>query len=123
MAPIIIFMTATSKSEARRIVKNLLEKRIIACANIYSPVESYFWWQGKIDKANEVLVLLKSDQRLFTKLSKAIKEMHSYDVPEILAVPVLEGFPRYLEWLNTALTNTVNREKHDQKTSETRRAS
>jgi len=103
MAPIIIFMTATSKSEARRIVRNLLEKRLVACANIYCPVESYFWWQGKIDKANEVLVLLKSDQNLFTELSKAIKEMHSYDVPEILAVPIVEGFPPYLEWLNTAL--------------------
>jgi len=103
MAPIIVFVTATSKGEARRIVKNLLEKRLIACANILDPVESHFWWQGKIDKANEVLVLLKSDQKLFTKLSKAIKEMHSYDIPEILAMPILEGFPPYLEWLNTAL--------------------
>ena len=103
MAPIIVFVTATSKGEARRIAKNLLEKRLIACANILDPVESHFYWQGKIDKANEVLMLLKSDQKLFTKLSKAIKEIHSYDVPEILAVPILEGFPPYLEWLNTAL--------------------
>lgn len=108
MAPIIVFVTVPSKGEARRIVKNLLEERLIACANILDPVESHFWWQGKIDKANEILVLLKSDQRLFTKLSKALKKMHSYDVPEILAVPIFEGFPPYLEWLNTALT------KHDQ---------
>jgi len=103
MAPIIAFVTATSKGEARRIVEHLLEKRLIACANIYGSVESHFWWQGKIDKANEFLVLLKSDQKLFTKLSKAIKDMHSYDAPEILAVPVVEGFPPYLEWLNAAL--------------------
>lgn len=103
MAPIIVFMTATSRSEARKIVKHLLESRLIACANICGPAESRFWWQGKIDKAIEFLVLLKSDQKLFTKLTKAIKEMHSYDVPEILAVPVVEGFPPYLEWLNAAL--------------------
>lgn len=103
MAPIMVFMTATSRSEARRIVKHLLETRLIACGNICGPVESRFWWQDKIDETNEFLVLLKSDQRLFTKLSKTIKEMHSYDVPEILAVPILEGFPPYLEWLNTAL--------------------
>ncbi len=103
MAPIIAFVTVPSRGEAQRIVENLLEKRLIACANIYGPVESHFWWQDKIDKANEILVLLKSDQRLFAKLSKAIKNMHSYDVPEILAVPILEGFPPYLDWLNTAL--------------------
>jgi len=104
MAPIIVLVTATSRSEARRIVKHLLEMHLIACGNICGPVESRFWWQDKIDEASEFLVLLKSDQRLFTKLSRAIKEMHSYDVPEILAVPVLEGFPPYLEWLNTTLS-------------------
>ena len=103
MTPIIVFMTVASKNEARRIVQNLLEKHLIACANIYGPVESRFWWQGKIDKGDEFLVLLKSDQKLFAKLSKAIKEMHSYDVPEILAVPVVEGFQPYLEWLNATL--------------------
>jgi len=104
MAPIIVFVTAASRREAQRIVQELLEKRLIACANIYGPVESQFWWQGKIDKANEFLVLLKSDRKLFAKLSKTIKESHSYDVPEILAVPVVEGFQPYLEWLDATLS-------------------
>jgi len=111
MAPIIVFVTAASKHEAQRIVQELLEKRLIACANIYGPVESQFWWQGKIDKANEFLVLLKSDQKLFAKLSKTIKGSHSYDVPEILAVPVVEGYQPYLEWLSATLARhekTVN---------------
>jgi len=103
MAPIIVFVTAASKHEAQRMVQELLEKRLIVCANIYGPVESQFWWQGKIDKANEFLVLLKSDRKLFAKMSKIIKESHSYDVPEILAVPVVEGFQPYLEWLDATL--------------------
>ncbi len=103
MATIIAFMTTPSKKEAQTIVKNLLEKHLIACANIYGPVESHFWWQGKIDKANEFLVLMKSSQELFARLSETIKKTHSYDVPEILAVPIVEGFQPYLKWLNSVL--------------------
>lgn len=103
MAPILVFMTTTTKREAQKIVQNLLDKRLIACANIYGPVESHFKWQNKIEKADEFLVLMKSNHNLFTKLSKIAKGMHSYDVPEILALSIAEGFPPYLEWLNTSL--------------------
>jgi len=98
-----IFMTTGSKREAQRITQVLLEKRLIACANITGPVESHFWWQGKIEKANEFLVLMKSHQSLFSKLAKTVKQMHSYDVPEILGVSIVEGFQPYLEWLNSVL--------------------
>jgi len=107
MPPIIVFMTASSRSEAQRIAQDLLEKRLAACANIYGPVQSHFWWQGKIDKQQEFLVLLKSDQKLFAKLSKTIKELHSYDMPEILAVPIIAGFQPYLEWLGSTLAEHV----------------
>jgi periplasmic divalent cation tolerance protein len=106
MASILVFMTTATRREAQEIVQTLLDKRLIACANIYGPVESHFRWQNKIEKASEFLVLMKSNHNLFTKLSKKIKKMHSYDVPEILAVPILEGFPTYLEWLNTSLVAT-----------------
>jgi len=103
MPPIIVFMTTASKREAQRIVQTLLEKRLIACANILGPVESRFRWQDKINRAKEFLVLMKSDQKLFQELSKAVKERHSYDVPEIVAVPIEAGFKPYLEWLETTL--------------------
>jgi len=103
MAPIIVFMTTGSKREAQRIAQALLEKRLIACANIYGPVESHFWWQGKIEKANEFLVLMKSHQSLFSKLSNTAKKMHGYDVPEILGVSIVEGFQPYLKWLDSVL--------------------
>jgi periplasmic divalent cation tolerance protein len=69
-------------------------------------VESEFWWQGKIDKAKEFLVIMKSDEKLFEKLSRAVKEMHSYEVPEILAVPIVKGWQPYLDWLSASLQST-----------------
>jgi len=103
MTNIIALMTTATKQEAQRIVHLLLNKRLIACANILGPEESQFWWQGKTEKAEEFLVLMKSEERLFEKLSKTIKETHSYETPEILAVPIVEGWSPYLEWLNKSL--------------------
>ena len=105
MTNIVVVMTTANRLEAQKIAQNLLNRRLIACANIYGPIESHFWWQNKIEKAKEFLVLMKSHQKLFTKLSKAIKEMHSYEVPEILAIPIIEGFQPYLEWLNASLAD------------------
>ncbi len=105
MTNIMVFMTAASRQEAQKIVTALLDKHLIACANILGPVDSEFWWQGKIDQAKEFLVLMKSDEKLFTKLSKVIKSMHSYEVPEILALPVINGWRPYLEWLNATLSS------------------
>jgi len=103
MTNIVVFMTTATKKEAQKIVRSLLNKHLIACANILGPVNSQFWWQGKIDRANEFLVLMKSNEKVFEKLSKTTKRMHSYDVPEILAFPVVKGWTPYLEWLNASL--------------------
>jgi len=106
MTNIMVFMTTATKQEAKKIIQNLLDRRLIACANIAGPVESHFRWQSKIEKAEEFLVLMKSNQKLFAKLAKAIKEMHSYKVPEILAIPIVEGFQPYLKWLNASLATS-----------------
>ena len=103
MAPILVFMTTGSRREAQRIAQALLEKHLIACANIYGPIESHFWWQGKIEKAKEFLVLMKSHRNLFSMLSETVKKMHGHDVPEILGVSIVEGFQPYLEWLDSIL--------------------
>jgi len=103
MKGLVVLMTTPSKEEADKIVRSLLRKRLIACANILGPVESNFWWKRKIDKANEFLVLMKSSKKLFTRLSQTIREMHSYEVPEILALPIVKGSRPYLEWLNASL--------------------
>ena len=100
---IIILVTTASREEAETIVQRLLEARLIACANIVGPVSSRFRWSGKIEKAQEYLILMKSRQDLFEKLSETVKALHSYEVPEILALPVIEGSKAYMDWLDSCL--------------------
>jgi len=100
---VVVFVMVSDEKEATKIVRNLLKDRLIACANIVGPVSSLFWWKGKIDKANEFLVIMKSRKNLFKKLSERVKELHSYEVPEVIALPVIEGLPSYLNWLGTSL--------------------
>jgi len=99
----VVFMTASDKKEATRIVRSLLDERLIACANITGPVSSLFWWEGKIDEASEVLVIMKSRKRVFKRLCDRVKKLHSYEVPEILELSITEGLPSYLEWMGASL--------------------
>ncbi|MEM3566552.1 MAG: divalent-cation tolerance protein CutA [Candidatus Bathyarchaeia archaeon] len=102
-AYIIVLVTASSKDEAEKIAKTLLEERLIACANIIGPVHSLFWWQGKIDTAQEHLILMKTRKDLFDKLSERVKALHSYQIPEIIALSIMEGLKDYLGWLDKSL--------------------
>ena len=96
-------VTAPSKQEAEKIAQHLLKEKLIACANIIGPVSSLFHWSGKTEKAGEYLILLKSRRDLFEKLSEAVKALHSYEVPEILALPVVDGSKAYLDWMESCL--------------------
>jgi periplasmic divalent cation tolerance protein len=103
MSYFVVIVTASNKEEAVTIVRSLLKERLIACANIVGPVSSLFWWQERIDEENEFLVFMKSHKSLFKRISKRVTEIHSYDVPEIIALPVIEGSPPYLDWLKISL--------------------
>ena len=100
---IVVFITAKDLSEAKRISQKLLEEKLIACVNIVEGVKSFFWWQGKIDNAQEVLLILKSQESLFKKIVKTVKSVHSYEVPEVIALPIVEGNPDYLRWIDESL--------------------
>ena len=100
---IIVFVTTANKMEAEKISHTLLEERLIACANIVSPVVSFFHWKGNVDCANECLVVMKSRRDLFMTLEKRVKTLHSYEVPEILALPIVEGSVDYLSWMCESL--------------------
>ncbi|MBC7131111.1 divalent-cation tolerance protein CutA [Candidatus Bathyarchaeota archaeon] len=102
-APIVVFVTTSSREEAEKIAEKLLEEKLIACANIIGPVHSLFWWQSKIDQAQEHLIIMKTIKNLFNKLSERVKALHSYEVPEIIAMPIVEGFKPYMEWLENSL--------------------
>jgi periplasmic divalent cation tolerance protein len=100
---IIVIVTTASKPEAEKISQTLLEAKLIACANILGPVASHFNWGGKIESAEEFLLLLKSRQDLFEEISKTVKALHSYEVPEIVALPIVAGDKAYMDWLNKTL--------------------
>ena len=100
---IIILVTTANKAEAEKICNALLREKIIACANIINPVTSFFNWQGKVNKCEEALVVMKSRRDLFAELAKRVKELHSYDVPEVLALPIVDGSQAYLTWLGSVL--------------------
>jgi periplasmic divalent cation tolerance protein len=100
---IIVLATTSSKQEAENIAQKLLEQKLIACANIVGPVSSHFHWGGKVERAEEFLVLMKSRSDLFEKISEGVRKLHSYEVPEILALPVVAGSGAYLAWLEASL--------------------
>ncbi len=100
---VIVMVTTASKQEAENIAQRLLQERLIACANIIGPVSSLFHWAGKTERAEEYLILMKSRKDLFEKLAETVKALHSYEVPEILALPIVDGSKAYLDWLGSCL--------------------
>jgi periplasmic divalent cation tolerance protein len=100
---IVVFVTAANKKEAGRIAARLIKDKLAACVNIAGKVESVFWWQGKVNKAGEYLLIIKSKKEKLGKLIKAVKALHSYEVPEIIALPIIAGEKKYLRWIDDSL--------------------
>ena len=100
---IVIFVTCSSREEAETIADALLSKKIVACANMISGVKSNFWWKGRIDSADETLLVLKTTKKNFANVEKAVKRLHSYDVPEIIALPIAAGSKSYLDWIDKSV--------------------
>ncbi len=100
---VVVLVTTRDKEEAEKISQTLLKEKLIACANIIHPVTSCFVWLGKIENAEECLVVLKSRADLFGTLMQRVKALHSYEVPEVLALPIIEGSSDYLAWMNNVL--------------------
>ncbi len=93
-----VLVTTSGVEEAKQIAQNLLEKQLVACVNIVSNVHSSFCWKGKIEHRDESLMIIKSKSETFYKLVETVRGLHSYEIPEILAVPVQSGFIEYLTW-------------------------
>lgn len=95
-----VITTIETKADAQTIADTVVGRRLAGCVQIVGPIASTYRWQGKIEKAEEWLCIIKSRKDLYPELEKAILETHPYKVPEILAMPVTEGSGRYLEWLS-----------------------
>ena len=99
---IIVLITAGSEEEARKIAGSLVEEKKAACVNIVPGVDSLFRWEDRLDSARESLLLVKTKASLFPEIVELVKRTHSYEVPEILALPIIAGSEDYLKWLDIA---------------------
>jgi len=99
---IVVLITAGSEAEAYRIAELLVKGKKAACVNIVPRVDSLFWWEDKRDSARESLLLVKTKASLFPEIVELVKRTHSYEVPEIIALPVIAGSEDYLKWLDIA---------------------
>ncbi len=96
---VIVYITAANEEEAEKIAKALLDAKLAGCASIVKNLRSIYRWQGKIEDGSEVLMIVKSRRELFGRLAEMVKQLHSYSVPEVIAMPVVEGSEGYLTWL------------------------
>ena len=97
--PMVVLVTCGSEEEAAKIANSLVEERLAACVNMISPVRSIYRWEGKIWDEKEWMLIIKTQKRRFEELEKKVKSLHSYSVPEVIALPIVEGSASYLKWL------------------------
>jgi periplasmic divalent cation tolerance protein len=100
---IVIFSTAGNSEEASRIAEKLVSDRLVACVNIVPGIQSIYWWKDGVQKDQEVLMVMKTKKSKYQDVERAIKSLHSYEVPEIISIPLENGFEGYLKWIEDTL--------------------
>ena len=102
-APVVILITTNMDEEAEKIANKLLTQRKAACVNIIPKVRSLFWWKGELDSADEAVLIVKTKASLVDEIVSLVREAHSYEVPEVIALPLIGGNPDYLNWMSDEL--------------------
>ena len=97
---VLVLITTATREEADRIARSLVEQRLAACVSIVPQVRSFFWWENKLSEEEEVLLMMKTRRSHLRQLIVQVKAIHSYSVPEIIALPIVEGSTSYLEWVD-----------------------
>ena len=100
MSVIFVYITAPHRDDALRIGRALVEERLAACANVFDSMTSIYWWQGAVQQDQEAVLIAKSTEPLFERLAQRVRELHSYEVPCVVALPVVSGNAPYLEWIS-----------------------
>lgn len=101
---ILVFSNCGSEEEARRVARALVEARVAACVNIVPGIQSIYHWQGAIQEDSEWMLVIKSTRSLFDSLAAELRKIHSYQVPEVLAIPVIAGDQNYLDWMDREIS-------------------
>ena len=99
LEPIIVLVTCGSEEEALKIANTLVEDHLAACVNLVSPIRSIYRWEGKVWDEKEWLLIIKTQKQRFGEVEKKVKSLHSYSVPEIISLPIIEGSSSYLNWI------------------------
>jgi periplasmic divalent cation tolerance protein len=102
----IAFVTAPDVKMGRKLAKSILERRLAACVNLVTGVESHYWWQGKLDRSSEVLLIIKTTKAKLPSLEKLVLLLHPYDTAEVIAFPLKASTPKYLRWLLESVSST-----------------
>ena len=102
--PIAVFITASNNEEASRLADMLVEQKLAACVQILAPMQSVYRWEGKVERQEEVLLIAKTVNSKFAELEREVRALHSYETPEIVAVPLTALSEPYLQWLNASVT-------------------
>jgi len=105
MEMVLAYLTAKDKDEAQALAQGLLEKRLVACVNIFEGMKSLYWWKGKIEESQEAVLVLKTRADKIEGLNEWVKKNHSYECPCVLILPIQGGNPDYLNWLNLELNS------------------
>jgi periplasmic divalent cation tolerance protein len=100
---IVVLSTCASPEEADRLARSLVEQRLAACVNVLPGISSHYWWQGRLETAQECLLLVKSSRERFDQLRSVLEQAHSYEIPEVIALPVVDGSLNYLNWIDLNL--------------------
>jgi periplasmic divalent cation tolerance protein len=100
---IVVLNTCGTEAEAERLARLLIDRRLAACVSVAPRLRSFYRWKGEVESSEEWLLLIKSSRPLFEQLRAALEQAHSYEVPEVLALPVVDGSAAYLEWLETSM--------------------
>ncbi|MGC9105896.1 MAG: divalent-cation tolerance protein CutA [Thermoprotei archaeon] len=99
----VVISTVDTKENADRIAETLVKERLAACVNVMGPISSTYWWEGKVEKSEEHLLIIKTRKDVWEKLMARLKEIHPYKVPEILSLRVEDGNKEYLAWIDESL--------------------
>lgn len=99
MSATLVYVTCGDEDEARRIGRTLVEERLAACANVIGAMKSIYWWQGAVQEDAETVLIAKTKQGLVDRLSARVQELHSYDVPCVVALPIAGGNPDFMQWI------------------------
>lgn len=104
---ILVFSNFPDNATAQSAAQALVEARLAACVNVLAPCRSVYRWKGEVEAADEIPVMIKTTKANYSRLEQAIRERHPYELPEIIAVPIIEGLPAYLAWVGEEVTTNI----------------